>query len=132
MKPDFPEVRDPAALFRRYALKRCPDLRLCGLIANWAKHLQCRSLDQPSPFATVVRSAEVRFVDDKGEALKIINDVGDEIGWTSNAWELWVRTETGERRRAAEVLEAALHWWIQFVYGNQVDERQEPIPNDLR
>jgi hypothetical protein len=120
------------ALFRRYAVKHCPDLRLCELIAITAKHLECRNLDSGSEFNTTAVPAEVTFVNKQGQALTFANNLGQPITWTNGAWELWVTNEAGLKHRAADVFATAHDWWTQFIYGNQVDEEQEPLPEEFR
>jgi hypothetical protein len=125
-------TRDPFTLLRRYAVKHCPDLRLCELIANTAKHLECRSLNAESKFSATVAPAELMFANDLGQPTVFVNDKGLPITWTNDAWELCVTNEVGQKRRAADVFGTVHHWWTQFIYGNKVDEEQESLPEDLR
>ena len=116
--------------FKRYAIKACPELRYCRIIATTAKHLECRGSypDDPS-FVTGVGLGEITWVNDRGEPITFVNAKGEPIRWTSAASDLVIVDDDGTHRRAADVFDRVRNWWIRFIYSNRVDEKQDPLPD---
>lgn len=116
--------------FKDYAIKACPELRYCRIIATTAKHLDCRRPYPGDPkFATGVAPGEITFMNDRGEPITFLNTKGEPIRWTSAASDLVIVDEDGTRHRAADVFGRVRNWWIQFIYSNGVDEKQDPLPD---
>ena len=115
--------------FRRFVLgeKSCRELGHCRIVATASKHLHFDPYPDDPDFVAGVAPAEVKWLNDRGEEVTWVNNKGESVTWTSSAWDLWI-VEGSARRRAAEVFQRVLSFWSQFIYGNQIDERQEPLP----
>lgn len=114
-----PELRSRLACdekkdFQRFMFERCPDLRYCQIVATASKHLQCNHHPDNPDFDPLVAPGEIKWVNKQGEEFWWTNNKSEKITFTSNAWDLWI-VERNSRRRAAEVFEAVLRCWTQFI-----------------
>jgi hypothetical protein len=96
-------------------------------VTNNAKHLGSDRKPSDPTFSTGVAPAEVTWTNARGEPVTWTNARGEPVAWTSDAWELLIIDDGSSKRRAVEVYERALSWWTTFIYGNQIDEPQEPL-----
>jgi hypothetical protein len=96
--------------FRKYIDSREPRIRVCGLIANSAKHLELEEKRWPEKNAISVPVSAKR-ADGKDEPITFSNIFQGGVIWTPK-----IVDAKGNRLDAKVEFEHVLSFWFQFVY----------------
>jgi hypothetical protein len=102
--------------FENYAREQCPELRYCRIVTNSAMHAHCQLIPGDPKFNSDAASSPVPITwrNKGGQPIYWLNNQGEQVTFTSEAWDLWI-IEGEERRRAVEVYERAIAWWSQLI-----------------